>query len=190
MVESSALIRFLGRSFVLADDIQGLGVSRHIRGINELTLINSRESFRGHNPGPGKWKNPDAKENDEVDHGLHKHAPASCPPMHITMRRLPSAQCACEPSAIEFAMDQPARMERVNFEERYIVQVEALTMFTTARENLPLPSPKYLKIHTTCCRVAHTSGVAAYYHNADDHDVLVAQAGSRNPVESDPLAAL
>ena len=113
------------------------------------------------------------------------------PPVpRCTMRRLPSAQCAREPSAIEFAMDQPARMGRVNFEERYIVQVEALTMFTTARENLPLPSPKYLKIHTTCCRVAHTSGVAAYYHNADDHDVLVAQAGSRNPVESDPLAAL
>ncbi|KZT06607.1 uncharacterized protein LAESUDRAFT_725698 [Laetiporus sulphureus 93-53] len=31
-----------------------------------------------------------------------------------------------------------------------------------AHHNLPLPSPKYLRIHAACCRVAHLSGAAEY----------------------------
>ena len=32
----------------------------------------------------------------------------------------------------------------------------------TAHHDLPLPSPKYLRIHAVCCRVAHMSGAAEY----------------------------
>ncbi|KAI0357311.1 hypothetical protein OH77DRAFT_1399717 [Trametes cingulata] len=34
--------------------------------------------------------------------------------------------------------------------------------FVSHRAGLPLPSPRYLHIHATCCRVAHMSGAAEY----------------------------
>ena len=62
--------------------------------------------------------------------------------------------------------------------------------FTTERQDLPLPSPRYLEIHAARCRVAHMSGAADYYRDLDDDDPFVTKLRSFNPVGSDFSAAL
>lgn len=48
--------------------------------------------------------------------------------------------------------------------------------------NLPLPSPKYLRIHAVCCRIAHLSGAAEYmdkiYREEEDLGVLSTDGAS------------
>ena len=61
--------------------------------------------------------------------------------------------------------------------------------FTTERQDLPLPSPKYLEVHATCCRVAHKSGAAAYYHDMDDDAAFMAGLQTSGPGGFDALAA-
>ncbi|KAI0717850.1 hypothetical protein C8T65DRAFT_737652 [Cerioporus squamosus] len=57
--------------------------------------------------------------------------------------------------------------------------------FTSTSENLPLPSPDYLRIHAACCRIAHLSGAAEYlgkiYRDEEYLDVL-ASDGTSAPV--------
>jgi len=71
-------------------------------------------------------------------------------------------------------------------------------VFTTKRQDLPLPSPKYLNIHATCCPVVHASGAVAYYrdaddydedyHSANDYDVFMAGLPGFDPDGPDPLS--
>ena len=42
------------------------------------------------------------------------------------------------------------------------VRVPEYVEFITERQDLPLPSPRYLEIHVACCRIAHMSGVANF----------------------------
>jgi len=63
-------------------------------------------------------------------------------------------------------------------------------VFTTEQQDLPLPSPRYLEIHATCCRIAHMSGAADYYRDLDDEDPFVTKFRSFDPVGSDFSAAL
>lgn len=35
---------------------------------------------------------------------------------------------------------------------------------------LAMPSPLYLRMHASCCEIAHMSGAAAYYKLLDDED--------------------
>jgi len=62
--------------------------------------------------------------------------------------------------------------------------------FTTERQDLPLPSPRYLEIHAACCRVAHMSGAADYYRDLDDDDPFMTKLRSFDPVGSDFSSAL
>ncbi|RPD55394.1 hypothetical protein L227DRAFT_510242, partial [Lentinus tigrinus ALCF2SS1-6] len=63
----------------------------------------------------------------------------------------------------------------------------------TSRYNLPLPSPKYLRIHAACCRIAHLSGAVEYldkvYRDREDLGVL-AEDGASAPVLSHLLQRL
>ena len=52
----------------------------------------------------------------------------------------------------------------------------------TEREDLPLPSPRYLEIHAAACRVAHMAGAADYYRKLEDADPYVARFRSMDPV--------
>ncbi|RPD56816.1 hypothetical protein L227DRAFT_595003 [Lentinus tigrinus ALCF2SS1-6] len=55
----------------------------------------------------------------------------------------------------------------------------------TSRYDIPLPSPRYLRIHAACCRIAHLSGAAEYidkiYRDEEDLPVL-APDGASAPV--------
>ena len=45
----------------------------------------------------------------------------------------------------------------------YLSRCRTLVKFTTEDpENLPLPSPEYLKIHAACAKIAHMSGAGEY----------------------------
>ena len=45
----------------------------------------------------------------------------------------------------------------------YLGGCKTLVKFTTEDpENLPLPSPEYLKIHAACAKIAHMSGAGEY----------------------------
>lgn len=63
--------------------------------------------------------------------------------------------------------------------------VPEVVVFATGRPDLPLPSPKYLKIHATRCRVAHMSGAADYYRVLDFDDPPVTKPPSLDRVGSD-----
>ena len=63
--------------------------------------------------------------------------------------------------------------------------------FRTERQDLPLPSPRYLEIHRAVCRVAHMAGAAGYHHYLeDDDDPHATKFRCFDPVESDFPAAL
>ena len=63
----------------------------------------------------------------------------------------------------------------------------------TSQCNLPLPSPKYLRIHAACCRIAHLSGAAEYldkiYRDEEELSVLSSD-GASAPVLSHLLQRL
>ncbi|KAI0351275.1 hypothetical protein OH77DRAFT_1429787 [Trametes cingulata] len=54
--------------------------------------------------------------------------------------------------------------------------------FTSHHPELPLPSPKYLRIHAACCRIAHMSGAAEYLdlvlHELEEMQVLACDGTS------------
>ena len=70
------------------------------------------------------------------------------------------------------------------------MQVPEYVEFTTERQDLPLPSPRYLEIHAACCRVAHMSGAADYYRGLDDDDPFATKLRCFDPVGSDFSVAL
>ncbi|CDO78046.1 hypothetical protein BN946_scf184724.g10 [Trametes cinnabarina] len=43
-----------------------------------------------------------------------------------------------------------------------VVPIPDQVTFVSHRPELPLPSPKYLRIHAACCRIAHLSGAAEH----------------------------
>ena len=57
-------------------------------------------------------------------------------------------------------------------------------VFRSARQGLPLPNPAYLRIHATCCRVAHLSGAGEYMdktlEDLEDMRVLSEDGSSAN----------
>ena len=56
-----------------------------------------------------------------------------------------------------------------------------------AYSDLPLPSPKYLRIHAHCCRIAHMSGAAEYldiiYRDMEELKVLAADGTSADVLD-------
>ncbi|RDB27559.1 hypothetical protein Hypma_003853 [Hypsizygus marmoreus] len=65
--------------------------------------------------------------------------------------------------------------------------------FTTPDSNLPLPSPTYLHIHATCCKVAHLSGAGEYLdeiHRKFDDSKVLSQDGSSAEMFSHALLPL
>ena len=60
--ESSALIRFGGRSFVLANNARSSALLCHLRAASAITFAASFERFRDHDLGP---RLENAKENNE-----------------------------------------------------------------------------------------------------------------------------
>ncbi|KAI0054413.1 hypothetical protein BV25DRAFT_1895666 [Artomyces pyxidatus] len=58
--------------------------------------------------------------------------------------------------------------------------------FCSSHTDLPLPDPTYLRIHASCCRVAHTSGAVAYYEFVEHEEEL---SEWNDPVPADSLAA-
>ena len=57
-----------------------------------------------------------------------------------------------------------------------------ITFSTSDPENLPVPSPELLALHSTCCKVAHLSGASEYidkiHRDADTIGVLSADGTS------------
>jgi len=80
LAESSVLIRFLGRSFSLAVNVEGLRFLRGLRATNELTLTASSDRFCGHDFVPSRWK------ITSVDRGLHNNTSL---PLRSSVRDLP-----------------------------------------------------------------------------------------------------
>ena len=59
------------------------------------------------------------------------------------------------------------------------------TVTFTARNNLPLPDPRYLALHAACANVAHLSGAGEYIDSVDrDIDAIrvLVKDGSSNTV--------
>jgi hypothetical protein len=59
------------------------------------------------------------------------------------------------------------------------------TVTFTARNNLPLPDPRYLALHAACANVAHLSGAGEYIDSVDrDIDAIrvLVKDGSSNMV--------
>ncbi|KAI0357308.1 hypothetical protein OH77DRAFT_1399856, partial [Trametes cingulata] len=54
--------------------------------------------------------------------------------------------------------------------------------FVSHRPGLPLPNPRYLKLHAACCRIAHMSGAAEYleliYRDVEELPVLANNGAS------------
>ena len=70
-----------------------------------------------------------------------------------------------------------------------LVNISEEVVFTTA-SGLPLPSPTYLKIHATCCRVVHMSGAADFYPDPDDDGDSMIRLRSSPPDGCDFSAVL
>ncbi|KAI0363225.1 hypothetical protein BV20DRAFT_907939, partial [Pilatotrama ljubarskyi] len=44
----------------------------------------------------------------------------------------------------------------------FVATLPRRVQFVSHRADLPVPNPRYLNVHATCCRIAHMSGAADY----------------------------
>lgn len=58
---------------------------------------------------------------------------------------------------------------------------------TSTDERIPLPDPRYLKVHAACAKIAHLSGAGEYIlkleRDMEEMDVLAEDGGSMNVLE-------
>lgn len=63
-----------------------------------------------------------------------------------------------------------------------MMEIPATALFTSKDKKLPLPDPRYLRMHATCAKVAHLSGAAEYidviFRDMEDTRVLATNGSS------------
>jgi hypothetical protein len=63
-----------------------------------------------------------------------------------------------------------------------MMEIPATVAFTSRDKKLPLPDPRYLRIHAACAKVAHLSGAAEYidviFRDMEDTRVLATNGSS------------
>jgi len=63
-----------------------------------------------------------------------------------------------------------------------MMEIPVTVVFTSRDKKLPLPDPRYLRIHAACAKVAHLSGAAEYidgiFRDMDDTRVLATNGSS------------